>query len=1533
MMLDGAGVQLTDDVFEVRQNGEPGLLDVLANDMLDDLAPGERRIVAISYGSQGGRIEVSEDGLAVRYAPPPDFAGVESFRYFAGGSSAGVSVRINSPLADDEYRDVIPREETLLDVLANDSFWDGYLGERRITFVTAATQGSEVSIADDGRSLLYTSAIDARGNESFVYVVDGQYNAKVTLSILHPFPTGSHRDEVIQNSQQNVIDVMSDAQFWSSYDGPRQISTIVDANTRGEVTIAEGGRAVIFTPAENFSGYDSFTIIVDASFERQVLVKVHRPVRDDNVTIDRDSSHFVIRPLANDTYRDLDRIERRIVERITSVGETSEGGLLEISPDGQSVFYTAPAGFLGRDSFEYIADGKYPAQVNVNVTMPVRDDRLDTLQDIPDQTLPVMRNDFSGNGYDGPRIITWVSQTEIGTVSIAADGKSLRFSPLEGFTGSDTLTYVVDGDLTASVRLNVQPLAVSDSYRLLAGGSVGRYQLNVMENDRFGSPYPGAGVITGVGVSENGGQVTIAVGGRSLWFEPAVGFDDRFTYTVDGKYEASVRVRAKCNPLTHDRMVVDRNSQGNSLDVSANDLRSAYCDHAITGEITAVGPSTENGQVSISADGLSVIYTPPEDFVGTDSFIYTADGVLQQSVSVTVVRRARDDEYRVDPDSTNNELRVLINDLLAADYQGAGWVTSLSGAAEGAVLEVAADGRSVLYTPPAGFVGTDTFEYRVDGVLSAEVTVLVQPSVEQALPQFGTQEQFEQFIVDDAIARYGHLFGQPFFQPIFFIMDGPAVTFGLDAAERSHSETNVQVAGVDEGDIIEFDDTYLYALTGGELVITRAWPADEMEVVSRVIVEGSPLVEYLRGDRLTVISQEFDNWRVEIGPLIVLEDVILPEPQPRRGPATIITVFDISDRAAPVVVQETHLDGSYAQSRAIDEHVFVMLNTSNAFAPRPLVIEDEEPDDGDDNGDDGPLVIRLNGSGTYQTQEEYVVWLMEDRDRFMRSVLPEYMSYDADGELVASGLITAPADIFLPLEENSWSLLTVASINVASDEPGVVSATSVYTQQQATEYASLNHLYLFQNSGYGETAETSVLKYRWDGQTGQVLLVASGQLPGRLLDQFSADEYQGHLRVAATITYTHYDNRPGTSENDLFVLADSGGVLELVGGLKNLGVDQSIRSVRFMGSRALASTFDNSDPLLAFDLSDPTEPLLAGYLTVPGLSDYMQMIDADHLLTVGRNTPDGVNGPAQVSLFDISDMSRPLLVDEFTMPRFSTTEAAADPHAFGYFAEHDLLAVPVRRRFIERTDEDGDGFRETSRWTVENELLVLRIDPAAGPGAAIELLASIQHDSPVRRSGYIDDVLYSIAEEDVKAVRVADPNTVIGQVTLTAPEDPPNPMPADLDGDGFVDFRDLTLLLANWNRPGAARAEGNLVAADTTPVNFSDLTALLSEWTGPGPVGGGQFAVGVGHVPGSEVASQTSDSATRAAEEFFSRLDRTERTSAAQRRTARRDRASAEQSPLRRLQAVDRAMEEKEKGDKSNYLRLDRSVRTHGRRR
>ncbi|MCH8923481.1 MAG: lamin tail domain-containing protein, partial [Planctomycetes bacterium] len=59
---------------------------------------------------------------------------------------------------------------------------------------------------------------------------------------------------------------------------------------------------------------------------------------------------------------------------------------------------------------------------------------------------------------------------------------------------------------------------------------------------------------------------------------------------------------------------------------------------------------------------------------------------------------------------------------------------------------------------------------------------------------------------------------------------------------------------------------------------------------------------------------------------------------------------------------------------------------------------------------------------------------------------------------------------------------------------------------------------------------------------------------------------------------------------------------------------------------------------------------------------------------------------------------------------------------------------------------------------------------------------------------------------------------------------------ADLTGDGFVDFGDLTLLLAHWNQNVPA-GEGNLVDPAGTPVNFEDLTVLLAAWTGPGAGG------------------------------------------------------------------------------------------------
>jgi hypothetical protein len=132
----------------------------------------------------------------------------------------------------------------------------------------------------------------------------------------------------------------------------------------------------------------------------------------------------------------------------------------------------------------------------------------------------------------------------------------------------------------------------------------------------------------------------------------------------------------------------------------------------------------------------------------------------------------------------------------------------------------------------------------------------------------------------------------------------------------------------------------------------------------------------------------------------------------------------------------------------------------------------------------------------------------------------------------------------------------------------------------------------------------------------------------------------------------------------------------------------------------------------------------------------------------------------------------------------------------------------------------------------------------------------------------------------------------------------------DLTGNGFVDFADLTLLLASWNKATNA-ASGNLVDPTGSVVNFADLTVLLAAWTGSGPGGspvGGQMSVGQ---PTPSISAPTPELADEVLGRFASTATR--RGHIAQRSVRAGDRGSPlrrDEAARRRLQAiaVDQAM-------------------------
>src|SRR5687767_13548680 len=76
-VLNGEAV-LVDDAFSLQENGPQTQLDVLANDTFGSEYQGPQLITSVSFGSEGGRIEIAEGGQGILYTPPADFFGTET---------------------------------------------------------------------------------------------------------------------------------------------------------------------------------------------------------------------------------------------------------------------------------------------------------------------------------------------------------------------------------------------------------------------------------------------------------------------------------------------------------------------------------------------------------------------------------------------------------------------------------------------------------------------------------------------------------------------------------------------------------------------------------------------------------------------------------------------------------------------------------------------------------------------------------------------------------------------------------------------------------------------------------------------------------------------------------------------------------------------------------------------------------------------------------------------------------------------------------------------------------------------------------------------------------------------------------------------------------------------------------------------------------------------------------------------------------------------------------------------------------------
>ena len=268
-----------------------------------------------------------------------------------------------------------------------------------------------------------------------------------------------------------------------------------------------------------------------------------------------------------------------------------------------------------------------------------------------------------------------------------------------------------------------------------------------------------------------------------------------------------------------------------------------------------------------------------------------------------------------------------------------------------------------------------------------------------------------------------------------------------------YSKTNIQEAGVDEGDIIKTDGTWIYILKqDGSFSIVRANDgAPKVESTTKLEKTGLSNRElremYLDGDRLIIVEEGICTALEKDNELY----------RTSTGYQTVLSVWDITDRAQPEQIGMLRQDGYYKDSRKNGD--FVYLFTSYM----PYIAETYE---------ESTIVPRING----------------DEVAYNQFYLPEKPASE-------NYLIISSMDITKPEEVKDQKVL------VSGADSFYVSTENIYVTNE-------NY-----NSGK-DTVVTEIAKFHY--KDGRITGVAAGAVKGYLNDSFSLNEYDGTLRVVST---------------------------------------------------------------------------------------------------------------------------------------------------------------------------------------------------------------------------------------------------------------------------------------------------------------------------------------------------------------------------------------------------------------------------------
>lgn len=471
-----------------------------------------------------------------------------------------------------------------------------------------------------------------------------------------------------------------------------------------------------------------------------------------------------------------------------------------------------------------------------------------------------------------------------------------------------------------------------------------------------------------------------------------------------------------------------------------------------------------------------------------------------------------------------------------------------------------------------------------------------------------------------------------------------------DGSGVEHSNTNLQVEGVDESDYIKNDGNYLYLQTDNKVSIidiqdkkmknvAEIYPemgADDYIVDMYVDGDNAYLIMEKRDTSLAGGKQEDDREYNTV--MAQMDDVVYMN----TNCYLELLTYDIKDRSQVKKTGSVTLDGNYQTSRK-------------------------------------------NGDYIYLFSQKYVGDIAK-KDKDM--LIPELNGKKAEADCIY-------------VQDNATTELIAVSVNVK--KPNEIVDRMVLLNANMQLYMGTESIVLYGENydykGGRERSSTDLTKFSY--KDGYMNAVAASSVRGTIQDPFAISEENGILRVLTT-------EWSENSRNQLFLLDEN---LKLLGSLRDIATGEEIYAARYIGDIAYFITYHNTDPLFAVDISDPKNPKMLGQLKVTGYSDYLHPYGENRLLGIGYETDPETSERLGVKLtmFDTSDPKKLTVIDSVVM-KGTECGAARDYKCALVDVNKNLIGFDVTDYSAETIDQkymvyswDGEHFQKKFSEKMSND--------------------------------------------------------------------------------------------------------------------------------------------------------------------------------------------------------------------------------------